>query len=207
MPELNQPYRSSTGVEEFFYGNIGEGTTAETLERVKFLQNINTEMAQEIVKAYGDNTTAEMAVSSGDIAVTGQFHKIPLQHKVKLLGWEEAENGLVATGSQDNPPYVGVIFAQTYEDGSREYVGLPKGIFTRPNLEKATKGESTEFSSEEISAQFQDREVDGFDKMQSVIFGYDPAGETDARDAIFQAVFGKPHPDAEEGTPSEPEGA
>ncbi len=203
MPDtkVNQPYRSSTGVEEFFYGIIGEGTTAETIEHVKFLQNINTEMAQEIVKAYGDNTTAEMAVSSGDISVTGQFHKIPLQHKVKLLGWEEAENGLVATGNKDNPPYVGVIFAQTYEDGSREYVGLPKGIFTRPNLEKATKGESTEFSSEEISAQFMDRKVDGFKKEHSVVFAYDPAGETKQRDLLFQAIFGQPHPDAEPETP------
>ncbi|MGY3718885.1 major tail protein, partial [Sutcliffiella cohnii] len=100
-----------------------------------------------------DNKTAEMAVSSGDISVTSQFHKIPIEDKQQLLGLETVE-GLTAIGSTDNPPYVAVIFAKTYEDGSREYVGLPKGLFTRPNVAGQTKGESTEFSSEEIAAQF-----------------------------------------------------
>lgn len=197
-------YRASTGVDEFYYGVIGDGTTADYIERVKFLQNITVEMPQEIVRAYGDNTTAEMAVSNGDISVTSQFHKLPIEDKQRLLGWE-TEDGLTAAGSEDNPPYVAVIFAKTYGDGSREYVGLPKGIFTRPNITGATKGENVEFSSEEIAAQFMDRKVDGFDKEKSVIFAQDKKGETKNRDALFLKIFGKPHPDA--GTPSEPEEA
>lgn len=197
-------YRASTGVDEFYYGIIGDGTTADAIERVKFLQNINVEMPQEIVRAYGDNTTAEMAVSSGDISVTSQFHKIPIEDKQKLLGWETVD-GLTAAGSEDNPPYVAVIFAKTYEDGSREYVGLPKGMFTRPNITGATKGEGVEFSTEEIVAQFMDRKVEGFTKEKSVIFAQDKKGETTNRDALFMKIFGLPHPEA--GTPSEPEGA
>lgn len=192
-------YRSSTGVDEFYYGalvNGGDGTTTDAIERVKFLQTISVDMPQEIVRAYGDNVTAEMAVSSGDIGVTGGFHKIPIEDKSSLLGWEEA-SGLYATGSQDNPPYVAVIFARTYEDGSREYVGLPKGMFTRPNIEGQTKEDSVEFSSEEIEAQFMDREVEGFTKEHSVVFAYDEAGETTQRDALFQKIFGQAHPDAD----------
>lgn len=186
-------YRSSTGVDEFYYGEVGEGVVASFIERVKFLQNINVEMPQEITRARGDNKTAEMAVSSGDISVTSGFHKIPIEDKQKLLGLEVVE-GITAMGSEDNPPYVGVIFAKTYEDGSREFVGLPKGIFTRPNVTGQTKGENTEFSSEEISAQFMDREVDGFSKEKSVLFAYDPAGETVNRDALFLKIFGMPYP-------------
>src|SRR5699024_12247283 len=122
------------------------------IERVEFLQNINVEMSQEIVRAYGDNKTAEMAVSSGDISVTSQFHVIPLEDKEILLGLETS-NGLTAIGSGDNAPYVGVIFAKTYEDGSREYVGLPKGLITRPNIEGTPKEDGVEFSSEEMEAQ------------------------------------------------------
>lgn len=197
-------YRASTGVDEFYYGEIGDTTEATYIERVKFLQNITVEMPQEVVRAFGDNTTAELAVSNGNISVNSTFHKIPIEDKQKLLGWETVE-GLTATGSNDNPPYVAVVFAKTYEDGSRQYVGLPKGMFTRPNVTGQTKGESTEFSTEEISAQFMDREIDGFSEEKSVIFGEDKKGSTTNRDAIFQKVFGKPHPDA--GTPSEPEGA
>ena len=188
-------YRSSTGVDEFYYGEVGDATLAEYIERVKFLQTINIEMPQDIVRAYGDNTTAEMAVSSGDVSVTASFHKIPIEDKEKLLGWETV-NGLTASGSNDTSPYVAVIFAKTFEDGSKEYVGLPKGIFTRPGITGQTKSDGVEFSSEEIAAQFMDREVDGFDEEKSVIFAYDAKDETVNRDALFQAVFGQAHPDA-----------
>lgn len=188
-------YRASTGVDEFYYGEIGDTTEATYIERVKFLQNITVEMPQEVARAFGDNTTAELAVSNGNISVNSTFHKIPIEDKQKLLGWETVE-GLTATGSNDNPPYVAVVFAKTYEDGSRQYVGLPKGMFTRPNVTGQTKGESTEFSTEEISAQFMDREIDGFSEEKSVIFGEDKKGSTTNRDAIFQKVFGKPHPEA-----------
>src|SRR5690625_4972582 len=123
-------YRASTGVDEFYYGKGLKGTVVDEIERVKFLQNINVDMPQEIVRAYGDNTTAEMAVSSGDVSVTSQFHKIPLEDKAYLLGWEKSTEGLLGSGARDNPPYVPVIFAKTYEDGHKEYVGLPQGMFT-----------------------------------------------------------------------------
>ncbi|CAM3429501.1 major tail protein [Cytobacillus oceanisediminis] len=165
-------YRASTGVDEFYYGEIGDGITAAYIERVKFLQNINIEMPQEVVRAYGDNRTAEMAVSNGDISVTSAFHKIPIEDKQKLLGLETVE-GLTAMGSTDNPSYVAVVFAKTYEDGSKEYVGLPKGLFTRPNIAGQTKQDGVEFSNEEISAQFMDREVEGFSDEKSVVFAYD----------------------------------
>lgn len=201
-------YRASTGVDEFYYGEIDESTNTlvegKNIERIKFLQTINIEMAQEIVRAYGDNKTAEMATSSGDTTVTSAFHTIPIQDKQRLLGLEVVE-GITAMGSEDNPPYVGVVFAKTYEDGSREYVGLPKGIFTRPNIEGQTKEDGVEFSSEEIEAQFMDRKVEGFKKEKSVLFARDKAGETTNRDALFLKVFGKSHP--ESGTPVEPEGA
>lgn len=191
-------YRASTGVDEFYYGVIDESTNiAEEIERVKYLQNITVEMAQEVVKAYGDNRVAELATSSGEISVTSQFHTIPIEDKQVLLGMEKS-NGLTAIGSTDVTPYVAVVFAKTFEDGTKEYVGLPKGLFTRPSIEGATKEDSVEFSSEEMEAEFMDRKVEGFDEDKSVIFGRDEKGETENRDALFLAIFGVAHPDAEE---------
>lgn len=190
-------YRAATGVDEFFYGVVGDGTTAEEIERVKFLQNMTVEMPQEIVRAYGDNKTAEMATSSGEISVSSQFHTIPMEDKQILLGLEKS-NGLTALGSGDSAPYVAVVFAKTYEDGSKEYVGLPKGLFTRPNIEGQTKEDSVEFSSEEIEAEFMDREVDGFDDEKSVIFAKDEKGENENRDALFEVLFGKSYPGSDD---------
>lgn len=187
-------YKASTGIDSFYYGIIGDGTVAASVEHVKFLQEIGVEMPQEITKASGDNKTAEMAVSAGDITVTGKFHKLPMEDKQKILGLEVVE-GITAMGSSDNPPYLAVVFAKTYEDGSREYVGLPKGIFTRPKLEgKGKEDGKVEFSSDEIEGQFMDREVTGFADEKSAIFGVDKKGETTNRDAIFMKVFGKAFP-------------
>jgi len=195
-------YRSSTGVDEFYYGEIDEATNVlaadANIERVQYLQTINIEMPQEIVRAYGDNKTAEMATSSGDITVTSGFHKIPLEDKERLLGWEKVD-GIYSVGSNDISPYVAVVFARTYENGDKEYVGLPKGLFTRPNVEGNTKEDSVEFSSEEIEAQFMDRKVEGFTDDKSVLFAVDKKGETANRDALFTLLFGKTLD--EEGTP------
>lgn len=196
MVEKN--YRASTGVDEFFYGLLDatEGTpfiTGEP-ERVEFLQSISIEMPQEAVRAYGDNRTAEIAVASGKITVTGAFHAIPNEDKTKLFGLDTV-TGLTAYGSTDSPPYVAVIFSKTYEDGSREWVGLPQGMFMRATINGKTKADGVDFSSEEVSAEFMDRDITGFTDPKSVIFGRDTAGSNTQRDALFTAVFGANHPD------------
>jgi len=183
-------YSATTGVDEFYYDVLENDVAEGTPERVEFLNNITVESPQEAVRGYGDNKTAEIAVSSGNTSVTAAFHKIPLEDLQVLLGMEKTENGLYAYGGNDVPPYVGIVFAKTSEDGSREYVGLPKGIFMRPNTTGTTKTETVEFTPEEITAQFMDREVDGFDSEKSVIFGRDEEGSTVAKDAVFNAVFG-----------------
>lgn len=199
-----ESYRAATGVDSFYYAKLSEpldtSAITDAINRVKFLQNITVEMPQEPTRAYGDNKVAEIAVSAGDISVSSAFHTIPGEHKATLLGLEKVE-GLYAHGSSDTPPYVAVIFAKTYEDGSTEWVGLTKGLFLRPNKTGQSKQGSTEFTSEEISAAFMDREVTGFSEEKSMLFGKDTKGDTTNRDLLFQKIFGQPHPDFE------PEGA
>ncbi|MDX8288835.1 major tail protein [Metabacillus indicus] len=195
----NKNYRSSTGVDEFYYGVLDE-TGAEIIaggiERVEFLQTITVELPSEIVRAFGDNRTAELTTSNGNISVTSAFHKIPTEDKTVLFGLESSTDDIHSFGSDDTPPYVAVIFAKTFEDGSREWVGLTKGMFMRPNINGQTKEDGVEFQNEEITAEFMDREVDGFTKEKSVLFGYDAKGSVAKRDALFQKIFGVAHPDA-----------
>lgn len=191
----NKNYRASTGVDEFYYAVLNDSDLVEgDIERVKFLQEITVEMSQEIVRAYGDNKVAELAVSNGDVSVTSAFHKVPEEDKIQLFGLEATQDGLASFGSTDAPPYVAAIFARTYEDGSKEWVGLPKGMFMRPNIGGSTKEDGVDFSNEEITAEFMDREVSGFNDEKSVIFGRDSKNSTAKRDALFLAIFGKGYP-------------
>lgn len=194
---MAKKYRASTGVDEFYYAILNEtGVTLieGAVERIKFLQTIEIEMGQEVTCAYGDNKVAELAVSAGNISVTGSFHKLPTEDLVRLLGIEKTTEGLHGFGSNDQPPYAACVFAKTHEDGSKEWVGLAKGVFLRPNKSGQTKEEGTEFQSDEITAEFMDRDVDGFTDEKSVIFGVDAKGETAARDALFEAIFGTGYP-------------
>ncbi|MCM3487896.1 phage tail protein [Alkalihalophilus marmarensis] len=199
MPDKKN-YSAAVGVDKMYYALITTDSPIETgeIEDVDFVQTIGVEMPQEVQRAYGSDKTAEVAVSSGDVNVTGAFHKLPLEDRQRLLGLETVE-GLTSYGSEDNPPYVAVIFAKNNADGSKEWVGLTKGMFTRPNINAQTKEGSTTFQNDEISGAFMDRKVEGFSKDKIVISGFDKKGETTKRDALFQSVFGKPFPGSSTG--------
>lgn len=195
---MEKSYSATTGVDEFYYAILDPTNELKIIkaspERIKFLQEITVSSKQELAKAYGDNGVAEMATSNGEVEVSGQFHKIPKEDLIALLGLETTKSGLFAYGKDDNPPYVAAIFAKTYEDGSKEWVGLPKGKFTRPESKGSTKEDKVEFASDEITAEFMDRKVKGFDGEKSVIFAVTEKGNDEQRDEIFQAIFGTDYP-------------
>src|SRR5699024_11049520 len=101
MAEKN--YRAATGVTEYYYGIINDGITADKVYRVEYLQEISVEIKGEIDKAHGDNKETELAYSQTDTSVTSKLHKLPMEDKNRLFGFEEQE-GIVAKGSSDNPP-------------------------------------------------------------------------------------------------------
>lgn len=189
-------YRSFTGLSGFKYK--AEGSTVSTVEDIKYLQEISVSKEQSIEKAYGDNKVAEMAVTNGTVELESTFHKLPLEDRTVLFGLTKSENGVIGVGN-NTPPYVAVMFEKTMEDGSIEYVGLPKGIFTFPEMSGNTKEDGVEFSQDQSTGEFMQAEVEGFEEEQTMLLGHDEKGSTTMRDAIYQAVFGIAHPEA--GTP------
>ena len=139
------------------------------------------------------------AVANGTIEVEAGFHKLPLEDRVALFGLEKSESGIVSVGN-DTPPYVAVMFAKTMEDGSREYVGLPKGLFTFPELEGNTKEDGVEFSSDSTTAEFMQAKVKGFEEEKAMLLGHDAKGTSVMKDAIWEAIFGE---SAESSNPSD----
>ncbi|PEJ34937.1 hypothetical protein CN689_06315 [Peribacillus butanolivorans] len=57
-------------MNEFYYAVLTDDDdhsfTAGEITRIKFLQNIEVEMPQEAMRTYGDNGTAEIAISGGE---------------------------------------------------------------------------------------------------------------------------------------------
>ena len=176
------------GIDKFYYAVLetDSESTVTYAERVRvpYVQNVSIETEQEIAKAYGDNTVAEMAVSTGVATVEFQFHTIPLEDRVALLGLEE-ENGMIIQRSQVNPPYVAIVLEKTKGDGTVELVGLTKGMFTLPSTEAQTKEDSLEFGNDTISGEFSAR---AFDDVAQV-FAHIGEDDTEKRDAFMQKVF------------------
>lgn len=178
------------GIDKFYYAVLEKDTENEVsygeMVRVPYVQNVNIETEQEIAKAYGDNTVAEMAVSTGVATVEFQFHSIPLEDRVTLLGLEE-KNGIIVQRSQVNPPYVAVVLEKTKADGSVELVGLTKGMFTLPPTEASTKEDTLEFGSDTISGEFSARVFDDVSQM----FAHVEKDDEGKREEFLKEVFQK----------------
>ncbi|HLR41606.1 MAG TPA: major tail protein, partial [Pseudogracilibacillus sp.] len=196
MSEKEKNYLSFTGLTEFLYGKTKDddtGIVEEQATRIKFLQNINISTPQDIVKAFGDNETAEMAVSTDATQLTTQFHKLPIEDRTIIYGWEKQGNMVGLSGSP-NPPYISCMFTRTMEDGSTEHIGFTKGKFTMADVEGQTKGESVEFGNDSTEGQFMPRKVEGFDKNMTFIIVSDEPGETTNRDELYEKIFGMEFP-------------
>ena len=194
-------YKSFTGLKQFYYGELDESDnkiSGEEAERVEFLQEISVEVPQEIEKAYGDNTVAEIAVSTDSISLSTTFHTIPIEDRATIYGWGGDEEEGYYLPESPNPPYVACMFSRTSEDGGSEWLGFPKGKFMMPSMDGSTKQDSVEFSSDETEGEFMPRKVKGIDKRTPFIIKKDKPGETKNRDKMYEQLFGVSHPDKSE---------
>lgn len=193
-------YLSFTGLTDFYYGTTktdDTGINEEQAERIKFLQNISISTGQSIEKAYGDNGIAEMAMSTEATQLTTQFHKVPIEDRTIIYGWETSGD-MRGLPEAPNPPYVSCMFSRTMEDGSAEHIGFSKGKFTMADIEGETKGDTVTFGSDSTQGEFMARTVEGFKKKMTYIIVADKPGVTENRDKLYKAIFGVEHPDAVE---------
>ncbi|WP_157947304.1 major tail protein [Staphylococcus chromogenes] len=190
-------YNAATGLGKLYYAVLTEeqnGTvTTSAIKEVDYVQEMSIEFGEELEKAYGSNKVAEIAKSAGETQLSLTFHKLPIDVQKDLLGLIEHESAqnVYGFGKSTGITYTAVAIPRTMEDGSMEWFGLSKGVFTRPNKEGKTKEDGVEFGSDEIEGQFMERKVEGFDEELAVVMSYDPKGSTEGRDSVFQSMFGK----------------
>lgn len=185
---------SFTGLKDFYYGELdGDQIKGTEAVRINFLQEISVSTPQELVKAYGDNGIAEMAVSTNSTTLTTTFHALPIEDKAVIYGMIE-KTGVFALPGNPKPPYVACMFTKTREDGSTEHIGFTKGKFMIADDEAVTKGETVEFGKGTTEGQFMSRKVEGFDEDISFLVSKDQPGAVVARDELYQMIFGVPFP-------------
>lgn len=190
-------YNAATGLGKMYYAVLKENAdgSVETsaIKEVDYVQELSIEFGEELEKAYGSNKVAEIAKSAGETQLSLTFHKLPIDVQKDLLGLIEHESNksVYGFGKSTGITYTAVAIPRTMEDGSQEWFGLSKGVFTRPNKEGQTKEDGVEFGSDEIEGQFMERAVDGFNEELAVVMAYDDKGKTEGRDTIFNSIFGK----------------
>lgn len=190
-------YNAATGLGKMYYAVLREesdGAIATSgIKEVDYVQEMSIEFGEELEKAYGSNKVAEIAKSAGETQLSLTFHKLPIDVQKDLLGLIEHETNksVYGFGKSTGITYAAVAIPRTMEDGSKEWFGLSKGVFTRPNKEGQTKEDGVEFGSDEIEGQFMEREVEGFNEELAVVMAYDDNGKTEGRDTIFKSIFGK----------------
>ncbi|MGQ5218464.1 major tail protein [Staphylococcus equorum] len=188
-------YNASTGLGKMYYAVLNEqadGTVqTSAIKEVDYVQELALEFGEELEKAYGSNKVAEIAKSAGETSLSLTFHKLPIDVQKDLLGLIEHEtaSNVYGFGKSSGITYSAVAIPRTMEDGSMEWFGLSKGVFTRPNKEGQTKEDGVEFGSDEIEGQFMERQVGGFNEELAVIMAYDDKGVTEGRDSIFDSIF------------------
>ncbi|QKV11152.1 major tail protein [Staphylococcus saprophyticus] len=199
-------YNAATGLGKMYYAVLTENTdgsvTTSAIKEVDYVQELSLEFGEELEKAYGSNKVAEIAKSAGETTLSLTFHKLPIDVQKDLLGLIEHETAqnVYGFGKSTGITYSAVAIPRTMEDGSMEWFGLSKGVFTRPNKEGQTKEDGVEFGSDEIEGQFMERQVDGFNEELAVLMAYDDKDSTAGRDSIFESIFeGKAFGDVQTG--------
>ncbi|RIM74642.1 phage tail protein [Staphylococcus arlettae] len=190
-------YNAATGLGKMYYAVLTEQPDGSVeignIKDVDYVQEMELEFGEELERAYGSNKVAEIAKSAGETTLSLTFHKLPIDVQKDLLGLIEHDTNANVYGfcSSSGITYTAVAIPRTMEDGSMEWFGLSKGVFTRPNKEGQTKEDGVEFGSDEIEGQFMERAVGGFNEELAVMMAYEPKGSTEGKDAVFQSIFGK----------------
>ncbi|WP_341636378.1 major tail protein [Staphylococcus casei] len=190
-------YNAATGLGKAYYAVLTEQADGSLevgeIKDIDYVQEMSLEFGEELEKAYGSNKVAEIAKSPGETTLNLTFHKLPIDVQKDLLGLvEHNENkNVYGFGQSTGITYTAIAIPRTMEDGSMEWFGLSKGVFTRPNKEGQTKEDGVEFGSDEIEGQFMERKINGFEEELAVIMSYEPKGSTEGKDTVFESIFGK----------------
>ena len=132
----------------------GVELTYDTPVALPGLMSIGINPNTESATAFYDDGPAESATTLGAIEVTIQKSALGTKEAATLLGHSLDANGMVIYGANDTAPEGALGFRTLKSDGTYKYCWLMKGVFTDPEEENETKGDSINFQSDELTGSF-----------------------------------------------------
>ncbi|MHD0383343.1 major tail protein [Staphylococcus simulans] len=165
----------------------------DKVTQTRGLQEISLESGGEVVNAYADGGIIESGNTDGESSFNLTMHAFPKEIREIIFNEVYDENGIYeeVKGKQNN--YVAVWFKRERRDGSFQRIGLPKVMFSEPNIEGSTAESDWEFSQEEVEGTAMHRV---FDDTRKIIF--DSEKKDDDETEFFQRLLQGAYQEAQE---------
>ena len=147
-----------TGVEGLHYAVIltdddSSGLTYDTPVAVPGLITMNVNPNTNSATLYADNKAAVTYSSVGTIEVEVELDYLA-DEVIGILTGREVDGADHYITNINSAPYVGIMYKQTYDDGSESYIRLMKGKFKEPSHNSETQNDSVNFQTGTITAEF-----------------------------------------------------
>ncbi|GLY09599.1 major tail protein [Pseudobacillus badius] len=138
----------------------GTGTTYEKPEYFAPALSVTVTPNSSSATLYADDGPDEVGTTISGIEVSINVKDLTSEQQALLLGNKIDANGAVISRTTDEAPYVAIGYEITRNDGKSHYVWLYKGMFRENEATHNTKGESIEFQTPTLSANFIKRNSD-----------------------------------------------
>lgn len=150
--------RVQTGVTNLYYKRLITDSSEELLYqeppiRVPGLVKIDLDVGSNIDTLYADNKATTVVTNLGSIEVTIEKDNFPNDLLSVLLGRPKvgAVNYIV---NENRPPYVAIMFEQTFSNGKSRFIMLAKGKFMEGDTSNESTTDSVNFQSDELVGRF-----------------------------------------------------
>ena len=152
------------GVRKLYYAICTKddetGVTYGTPKRIVGLNTVEINPTVQRATAYGDDVPLETASSISEITVNFNSVYLPLEDKASLLG-HTVTDGVMISKTDDDSPYVCIMFESQQTKGAVQYEKLLKGKFSEVQENFNTKGENIEYQRHSLQGSFVARAYDG----------------------------------------------
>jgi phi13 family phage major tail protein len=155
MPPNQNEYKSTVGVDSLYIAEIladsAAAYTADTPEWLAPLASLSQEPATNSETQYADNQAYDSMFSVGETTITATITNLPAEMYAKITGQVfDATTGRVYE-NEGAPPEFALGFRSLKSNGKYRYYWFAKVKFGIPKEEAATKTDTPEFKTRELT--------------------------------------------------------
>jgi len=192
MPDTAQTVGYYEGVLDLYFALMTTEDAADTPAAYStpevLAKNIETTIAprfrEGVLHASNVAVRREKRICGYDLTIN--VDQVLAAVRQKLLGRHVDQNGVEVLKDTQQAPYVAVGFAQTKDNGAKELWWLYKGKFAESEKKGKTRGDSIEYQTPTLTAQF-DARYDG--NIAAIVDSDGPGVSADTATKWFTTVY------------------